>query len=73
MEELTATVKQNAENARQASLLAKALDTAERGGKVVDGGKNNARHCRQFAKIADITGVIDGIAQTNILASTRRC
>jgi methyl-accepting chemotaxis protein-2 (aspartate sensor receptor) len=73
MEELTATVKQNAENARQASLLAKALDTAERGGKVVDGhGQNNARHCRQFAKIADITGVIDGIAQTNILASTRR-
>jgi methyl-accepting chemotaxis protein-2 (aspartate sensor receptor) len=38
MEQLTATVKQNAENARQASQLAKsASDTAQRGGKVVDG------------------------------------
>ncbi|XNM87988.1 hypothetical protein ACLK18_10810 [Escherichia coli] len=38
MEQLTATVKQNADNARQASQLAQsASDTAQHGGKVVDG------------------------------------
>lgn len=71
MEELTATVKQNAENARQASLLAKsASDTAERGGKVVDGVVKTMHDIAASSqKIADITGVIDGIAfQTNILA-----
>ncbi len=71
MEELTATVKQNAENARQASQLAlSASETAQRGGKVVD---NVVRTMNDIAgsskKIADITSVIDGIAfQTNILA-----
>lgn len=71
MEELTATVKQNAENARQASLLAKsASDTAERGGKVVDGVVKTMHDIAASSqKISDITSVIDGIAfQTNILA-----
>ena len=71
MEELTATVKQNAENARQASLLAEsASETAERGGKVVDGVVKTMHDIAASSqKIADITGVIDGIAfQTNILA-----
>lgn len=71
MEQLTATVKQNADNARQAKQLAmNASDSARHGGKVVD----NVVHTMQdiagsSQKIADITGVIDGIAfQTNILA-----
>ncbi|WP_326489760.1 methyl-accepting chemotaxis protein [Paraburkholderia sp. ZP32-5] len=71
MEELTATVKQNADNAKQASQLAMDASTeAARGGEVVrdvvatmhaisDGSK----------KMADIIGIIEGIAfQTNILA-----
>src|SRR5690606_42157799 len=71
MEQLTATVKQNAENARQASNLAlSASETAQKGGKVVD---NVVQTMRDIAgscqKIADIISVIDGIAfQTNILA-----
>ncbi len=71
MEQLTATVKQNAENARQAKQLAlNASETAQKGGKVVD---NVVKTMHEIAgssqKIADITGVIDGIAfQTNILA-----
>ncbi|QJT81294.1 methyl-accepting chemotaxis protein II [Kosakonia sp. MUSA4] len=71
MEELTATVKQNADNARQASLLAQsASETAERGGKVVDGVVKTMHDIATSSqKIADIIGVIDGIAfQTNILA-----
>ncbi|ELY3758142.1 methyl-accepting chemotaxis protein II [Cronobacter universalis] len=71
MEELTATVKQNAENARQASQLAlSASDTAQRGGKVVDGVVNTMHDIAASSKkISDITSVIDGIAfQTNILA-----
>ncbi|WP_318376392.1 methyl-accepting chemotaxis protein, partial [Enterobacter sp.] len=64
-------VKQNAENARQASHLAlSASETAQKGGKVVD---NVVQTMRDIAgssqKIADIISVIDGIAfQTNILA-----
>ena len=71
MEQLTATVKQNAENARQASHLAlSASETAQKGGKVVD---NVVQTMRDIAgssqKIADIISVIDGIAfQTNIPA-----
>ncbi|WP_246876573.1 methyl-accepting chemotaxis protein, partial [Pantoea ananatis] len=67
----TATVKQNAENARQASNLAlSASETAQKGGKVVD---NVVQTMRDIAgssqKIADIISVIDGIAfHTNILA-----
>ncbi|WP_035888136.1 methyl-accepting chemotaxis protein II [Franconibacter pulveris] len=71
MEQLTATVKQNADNARQASQLARtASETAQRGGKVVDGVVNTMHDIAASSKkIADITGVIDGIAfQTNILA-----
>ncbi|RPH29938.1 methyl-accepting chemotaxis protein II [Buttiauxella warmboldiae] len=71
MEQLTATVKQNAENARQASQLAlSASETAQRGGKVVDGVVRTMHDIAGSSKkIADITGVIDGIAfQTNILA-----
>jgi methyl-accepting chemotaxis protein len=71
MEELTSTVKQNADNARQAnSLAASASAVASKGGaviaEVVDTmGAINA----SSRKIADIIGVIDGIAfQTNILA-----
>jgi len=71
MEQLTATVKQNAENARQASQLAlSASQTAEKGGSVVDGVvKTMSEIAGSSKKIADITSVIDGIAfQTNILA-----
>jgi methyl-accepting chemotaxis protein-1 (serine sensor receptor) len=71
MEEMTATVKQNADNARQANQLAVgAREQAERGGAVVQraiaavGEINNSSR-----KIADIIGVIDEIAfQTNLLA-----
>ena len=71
MEELTGTVRQNADNARQANSLAvSASAVASRGGAVVAQvvqtmGAINA----SSKKIADIIGVIDGIAfQTNILA-----
>ena len=71
MEELTSTVKQNAENARQANALAAAASqVAERGGDVVKEvvGTMDAINASS-ARIADIIGVIDGIAfQTNILA-----
>ncbi|AJX33379.1 methyl-accepting chemotaxis protein [Burkholderia oklahomensis] len=71
MEELTATVKQNAENARQASGLANsASEIALKGNDVVSrviGTMGEINDSSQ--KIADIIGVIDGIAfQTNILA-----
>ncbi|HEY0823283.1 MAG TPA: methyl-accepting chemotaxis protein, partial [Ramlibacter sp.] len=71
MEELTSTVTQNADNARQASrLAADAAEVARKGGRAVgevvqtmDGISEASR------RIADIIGVIDGIAfQTNILA-----
>jgi methyl-accepting chemotaxis protein len=71
MEELNSTVTQNAENARQASqLAASASEVAGRGGAVVAqvvGTMSSINASSQ--KIADIIGVIDGIAfQTNILA-----
>jgi methyl-accepting chemotaxis protein len=71
MEQLTSTVKQNAENARTANQLAQSASTAAAaGGQTVsevvttmDSISANSR------KMADIIGVIDGIAfQTNILA-----
>ncbi|RXR03428.1 HAMP domain-containing protein [Pseudoxanthomonas composti] len=71
MEELTSTVKQNADNARQANQLALgAGQVAEAGGKVVDEVVSTmAAITTSSARIADIIGVIDGIAfQTNILA-----
>ncbi len=71
MEELGATVKQNADNARQASQLAKNASTvAKQGGEVVNQVVQTMRGINASSqKIADIIGVIDGIAfQTNILA-----
>ena len=71
MEQLDATVKQNAENARQANTLAQSASAvASHGGDVVSQvvatmkGINESSH-----KISEIISVIDGIAfQTNILA-----
>jgi len=71
MEELTSTVKHNADNARQANQLALAASgVAERGGAVVEQVVGTMQEIREASgKIADIIGVIDGIAfQTNILA-----
>jgi methyl-accepting chemotaxis protein len=71
MEELTSTVKANAEHARHANELARsASSVAQKGGAVVDEviGTMGAIN-ESSGKIADIIGVIDGIAfQTNILA-----
>ncbi|QNP57769.1 methyl-accepting chemotaxis protein [Paenacidovorax monticola] len=71
MEELTSTVKQNADNAHQANQLAvSASAVAVKGGDVVSQVVDTmgAIHASS-QKIADIIGVIDGIAfQTNILA-----
>ncbi|WP_275712207.1 methyl-accepting chemotaxis protein [Dechloromonas hankyongensis] len=71
MEELTGTVKQNADNARQAKELAgNAQQVAIKGGEVVAQVVDTMSAIHQSSnKIADIIGVIDGIAfQTNILA-----
>lgn len=71
MEELTSTVKHNADNAREASELATAaVDTANRGSTVVGRAVGTMDDINQSSsKIADITTIIDGIAfQTNILA-----
>ncbi len=71
MEELTSTVKQNAENARQANTLSiSASQVAIKGGEVVSQVVDTMNGINESAKkIADIIGVIDGIAfQTNILA-----
>jgi methyl-accepting chemotaxis protein len=71
MEQMNATVKNNADTARQATQLATAASAAaEKGGAVV--GQVVATMddiSASSKKIADIIGVIDGIAfQTNILA-----
>ena len=71
MEELGSTVSQNADNARQANQLAQnASVVAIRGGEVVGQVVHTMRDINASSrKIADIIGVIDGIAfQTNILA-----
>ena len=71
MEELTGTVRVNADNAQQANLLARqASQLATRGGEVVAQVVSTmASISASSKKIADIIGVIDGIAfQTNILA-----
>jgi len=71
MEQLNATVKQNADNALQANQLARsASDVARQGGDVVSQVVDTMRGINDSSKrIADIIGVIDGIAfQTNILA-----
>ena len=71
MEELTSTVKQNAENARQANqLVVSTSEVAVKGGAVVAQVVETMSSINASSKkIADIIGVIDGIAfQTNILA-----
>ena len=71
MEQLTARVKQNSENARQASDLAmSASNVAAKGGSVVSQVVETMDSINGSSRqIADIIGVIDGIAfQTNILA-----
>ena len=71
LEELTSTVRQNSENARQSNQLAQeASRVAARGGEVVGNVINTMEAIRGASnRIADIIGVIDGIAfQTNILA-----
>ena len=71
MEELTATVKQNAESAMQANqLVVGASNVALRGGDVVQQVVQTMGEISDSSKrIADIISVIDGIAfQTNILA-----
>jgi methyl-accepting chemotaxis protein len=71
MEELTSTVSLNAQNARQASQLAVgASEVARKGGQVVGEVVSTMNGISESSrKIADIIGVIDGIAfQTNILA-----
>ncbi|WP_414675256.1 methyl-accepting chemotaxis protein [Luteibacter sp.] len=71
MEELNATVSQNADNARQANQLAMdASHVAEQGGDAVNQVVRTMNDINESSqKIAEIVGVIDGIAfQTNILA-----
>ena len=71
MEQLTSTVKQNADNAKQANELAGTAQlVAVKGGEVVGQVVDTMSAIHQSSsKIADIIGVIDGIAfQTNILA-----
>ncbi|APW43371.1 methyl-accepting chemotaxis protein [Rhodoferax saidenbachensis] len=71
MGSLTQAVQQSADNARQASTLAdSASSVAERGGSVVTEVITTMQEIDASSKkIADIIGVIDGIAfQTNILA-----
>ncbi len=71
MEELSSTVQHNAESADQADRLSKtASDVAVKAGEVVGQVVQTMRGIHDSSrKIADIIGVIDGIAfQTNILA-----
>ena len=71
LEQLTATVRHNADNARQANQLAlSASDVAGQGGTVVSQVVQTMASIDASArKIVDIIAVIDGIAfQTNILA-----
>jgi len=71
MEELTATVKQNGDNARQANDMARsASEVAARGGALAAQVVHTMDQINASSRrIADIIGVIDGIAfQTNILA-----
>lgn len=71
MEELTSTVKLNADNAKQANVLAEqASSVASDGGNLIQQVVTTMNAINESSqKIADIIGVIDGIAfQTNILA-----
>jgi methyl-accepting chemotaxis protein len=71
MDELGTTVRNNADNARQANQLAQGASVvAVKGGEVVSQAVETMKGINASSrKIADIIGVIDGIAfQTNILA-----
>src|SRR3989475_10554331 len=71
MEELTATVRQNAAHAREASALASSTQDAASDGNLAMRRVVDTMQAIEGAskRIGDITGVIDGIAfQTNILA-----
>jgi len=71
VEQFNGTVKQSADSARQANqLAASAAEVAQRGGSVVSQVVSTMDEINASSKkIADIIGVIDGIAfQTNILA-----
>ncbi|WP_245392551.1 methyl-accepting chemotaxis protein [Salinicola halimionae] len=71
MEELTQTVRQNADNARQASGLAgEARTTAAEGGEMMDQVVSTMQGITDSSRqVTEIVGVIDSIAfQTNILA-----
>jgi len=71
MEEMTSTVKQNADNTRQANQLAiNTREQAEKGGEVLSKAVDAMSEISTSSKkIADIIGVIDEIAfQTNLLA-----
>src|SRR3546814_11388848 len=71
MHEITATVKQNADNAQAASQLATtARDAADKGGVVMTNVVGAMGQIETSAgKISDIVGLIDEIAfQTNLLA-----
>ncbi|GAA4419210.1 methyl-accepting chemotaxis protein [Acidovorax lacteus] len=71
MEQLNSSVRMNADNARTANQLAQdAFQVADQGGSVVTQVVATMKDIHQrSARIADIIGVIDGIAfQTNILA-----
>ncbi|ADD75548.1 methyl-accepting chemotaxis protein [Pantoea sp. PA1] len=71
MEQLTSTVKLNAENAQQATTMAKdASVMASQGGQIVAKVIANIEQISESSKqIASIIGIIDSIAfQTNILA-----
>ncbi|MFQ1061559.1 methyl-accepting chemotaxis protein [Bordetella trematum] len=71
MQEMTSTVRQNADHARQAnSLAATSMQVARRGGEVVDQVVHTMHGISDSSRrIADIVTIIEGIAfQTNILA-----
>ncbi len=71
MEEITSTVKQNADNAGEASQLGSSAQAeAEKGGSIVSEAITAMSEINGSSKkIADIIGVIDEIAfQTNLLA-----
>ncbi|WP_298051384.1 methyl-accepting chemotaxis protein [uncultured Paenalcaligenes sp.] len=71
MEELTSTVRLNADNAAEANrLAAQASDMASRSGQAVSDAVSTMNEIRDSSeRIVDIIGVIDSIAfQTNILA-----
>jgi methyl-accepting chemotaxis protein len=71
MEQLSTTVLQNAERAREASEVASTVTrTAEEGGQVMgDANAAMERITQSSAKISNIIGLIDDIAfQTNLLA-----